>query len=237
MKSLFVVGVLCIGLPIILGLFAGTDLAPPSVEAQELAYELVIDANQDAWIEFFNSSQNYGTDRQLIAGGEFPPTGGDIPNEQRILLGFDFQPSNLPPGAVIVSATLELEQIGSTGGRVVNLQPDAIFAPWEELTVTWSNQPSAFNLGDASVSVTTVNSLKQWDVTSIVQNWSIGEIDNFGIMVRLPQNTQFNGTRIFGSRENLQTTVPRLRIGYTSPVPPTETPTTETPTATVTETA
>ncbi len=178
---------------------------------------VVLLTNQDAWIDSALPTNNYGSDPQLHVG----LTGTVAALQRRTLLGFDLSP--LPPGAIILSAQLQLYQVGASGAVRFDVIPDAIMqGPWSEATVNWNNRPSSANQGDPAVTLDTSNGWKTWDVTNIVKGWLYTGLPKYGILLR--DTGQSNGERIFGARKDPQT-APRLIIQFDRPRPaPTRTP-------------
>jgi len=192
---------------------SGVDLAPAASTA--------FVATADSWINQNAPATNYGADKVLYVGRN---------SDQRVsynlqtLLQFDL--SSLPAGAIVTKAVLELYQINAAGATQYNIWPDGIMDPWAEATVTWSNRPTASDLGDSPVSLDLTNGWKGWDVTNIVRYWTDGKIRNNGILLRGDGDTL--GWRAFGTR--VDQNPPILTIEYRLPA-------TSTPTATATRTA
>ena len=175
-------------------------------------------AQQDAWIDEGAPAANFGGDPQLHVGRISAQV---AVFNRRTLVQFDLSP--LPAGATIVSAKLQLYQVGWNGSTQYNIWPDAVLrTAWTEAAVTWATQPPFANQGDPPVPIDTSNGWKTWDVANIVGNWVSGKNENLGIVLRGDGDTI--GERIFGARNDSQT-APRLIIEFTRPRPaPTRTP-------------
>jgi hypothetical protein len=81
----------------------------------------------------------------------------------------------VPPGKVIVSATLTLHQFGNAGGPGLAkrswIQVLTTTGPWDEHAITWNNAPLAWeNLGGTWVSP--VASMPAWP--GIAWTWDVG---------------------------------------------------------------
>ncbi|MCZ7571633.1 MAG: DNRLRE domain-containing protein [Ardenticatenaceae bacterium] len=189
---------------------APVDAAAPAAPAASLT----LMAQQDSWVNQGAAGTNYGTDEVLNVGRV-----SDQKSQYnlRTLVWFDL--SELPHGATILTATLELYQVRAGGAERYSISPEAIFEPWDELKVTWNSMPQAFSVGDPASTLDYSSGWKKWDVTRSVQNWTVGEIRNYGLMLRGDGDTL--GLRVFGSRESK--TPPRLTIEYVAA--PTATPT------------
>jgi hypothetical protein len=179
---------------------------------------VVLLTTQDAWIDAAAPTANFGSDPQLHVA----LTATVAPFNRYTLVGFNLSP--LPSGSTIISAQLQLYQVGASGAPRYDVIPDAITqGPWSEATLTWNNQPPSANQGDLAITLDTTNGWKTWDVTNIVKGWVHTGLPNYGILLR-GSNAQLLGERIFGAR-NDQKTAPRLIIQFDRPRPaPTRTP-------------
>lgn len=209
--------VLGVGLLVLAG-GVGTASSPAEAAPAAAASNITLLATQDSWVDENQSTTNFGADTRLHIGRAADASGAF--GNRQTLVQFDL--SSLPQGVSIQSARLELYQIASDGPQEYRTRPDANEEPWEELKVTWNNKPSAFDIGAPWVTLNSTNGWKTWDVTNIVSNWNIGEIENYGITLRGDGDTE--ALRVFASREYGQHLEPRLTIEYVVQAP-TETPT------------
>jgi len=111
---------------------------------------------QDAWMggggscsggQNGGSTINHGQEADLFVGSENQPT--NFPCYNKSYLRFDL--SSLPPGKVIISATLTLHQWGSAGdptaakaedhGHDSFVWLDSVPDPWSVSTITWNTAP------------------------------------------------------------------------------------------------
>ncbi|MBN1483398.1 MAG: DNRLRE domain-containing protein [Chloroflexia bacterium] len=146
--------------------------------------------------------------------------------------------NGLPPDAVVLSATLELYQIvnrDQAGRQAYTVWVDAVTGNWQELNVTWNNDPGSAHQGDPPTTVLGDPYYIPWDVTQIVQGWVGGTLDNYGLHMRGDRSTI--AEHVFYSRENGDYP-PRLIVHYDSgQITPTPSPTpTDSPTPTPTPT-
>ncbi len=97
----------------------------------------------------------------------------------RTLIQWDL--SSVPPGASIVSATMELYCEAFYGSKTGNPIYYMINESWDELTVTFNTQPDY----DTTLPLTAVwPDAGTWynvDVAEFVEEWVVGTHDNFGI--------------------------------------------------------
>ena len=124
--------------------------APAVTEAAAL--KVILPAVQDSYVRQTAPGSNFGSATLLKSGRSLSPA-----DEYHTLIQFDL--SELPANAVIVTATLELySPLTTTGHRV-----HAVLGAWNELTVTWSNAPAY-----TSTYIASANSgpgFKRWNVT------------------------------------------------------------------------
>jgi parallel beta-helix repeat protein len=128
-------------------------------------------ADADAWIDQNSAATNKGSDAILKLRSQGPN------DNFRALVRFA-QPTSLPAGCVIKSATLRLYAASATTGRT--LQAAQIGTAWTENGVTWSNQPAT----TGSAATTTAGSgYREWNVTAQVQAmYTAGA--NHGFLIR-----------------------------------------------------
>lgn len=186
----------------------GTASLPAEAAPAAAASNITLLATQDSWVDENQPTTNFGGDTRLHVG-RVADASGALGNRQTLV---QFDLSSLPQGASIQSARLELYQIESQGPEQYRTRPDANFDPWDEMKVNWNNKPSAFDVGDPWVTLNSTNGWKAWDVTNIVSNWNIGEIDNYGITLHGDGDTE--ALRVFASREYGKHLEPRLTIEY-----------------------
>jgi uncharacterized repeat protein (TIGR01451 family) len=128
----------------------------------------------------------------------------------------EFDMTELPADARIESAELELYFNGNYENGENTVEVGRVDAAWDELTLTWNNQPSISWSGSSSV-VGDVEGDVSWNVTDIVQSWQSGNAENHGFGLRSPEP----GGKQYWSREKADETLrPRLVITYSVPVPP-----------------
>ena len=125
-----------------------------------------------------------------------------------------FDLSSLPGDATIDAATLKL--FASEGGGTGTIKVRRITSAWEEHTVNWTNRPSRTKNVEDSSSVKAAGWVT-WDVTTLVQGWWQGTIDNHGLVLTGPVRGE--NWRVFNTRENASNK-PVLSIVYATPPTP-----------------
>jgi VCBS repeat-containing protein len=156
-------------------------------------------------------------------------SGGGL-GEGHVLLQFDL--SSIPPGAVITSATLQLQAVSKTDIGSSNINVYEVTEAWDEGTggttaANWNNRQTdtpadtpwstpGGTIDSTVVATLTTSSIGQhtWDITALVQDWSDGVKTNNGLMLAGVDTGQVTFT--YDSREG--TTPPQLVINYSSPV-------------------
>ena len=181
-------------------------------------------ASQDASTNSDQPWTNYGDLGALSVGNNIGPSSYDA----RAYLAFDV--SEIPTGAEIVSAMLELYLDEAMAVGPYSVRVHGVGETWEETAITWSNQPDPGTLYDTQ-SVDGVRGYKSWEVTDLVKTW-LGKFRiNHGLV--LTPGTKASFGFAFYSSESL-IAPPRLVVSYFAP---TATATrTKTPTATPTNT-
>jgi len=163
----------------------------------------------------------------------------DGPVESVILVRFSL--ADLPPGAIIDFAAIELFQVGSQGATPQTLVARYVTSDWSEATVTWNTCPTVdpgFGLNWPVDDV--VRQYKSLAVTNWAQYWQGHPRENFGVFLRRPTSDFAFFERVFESKDHNEF-VPRLAVEFHMPAPTatmTATPTnTRQPTWTLTATS
>lgn len=200
-------------------------LADPHILASTV---VTLPVRADATVNSANASTNYGTASTL----EVQLSARTV---QRTLLQFSVR-SDLPPGAVIESAELQMYLTASSGEPRVQFVATNLATGWDESTVTWNNQPKTTDPATLPFWVSaTLNAWHSWDVTPIVQAW-YNSGPEYGLVLGAAEGA-IEFQRTFGSAEVVVANLaPRLVVKYDVPRPtPSSTPTTA-PTRTATPT-
>ncbi len=133
----------------------------------------------DAYIIHGSPDYNTGTEPALIIRNDYG-IGGTSGWGTDVLIKFDLsQYAN----QTITSAKLKLRYYewhdNDPAGRVLKLFSNT--ADWDELTVTWNNQPGHASLPTSSCAVpAATETWMEWDVTTDVQAMLLGSISNYG---------------------------------------------------------
>ncbi len=181
--------------------------------AGNVTVDIVADA--DTWIYEGNPNTNYGTDTTLRTGRQGGIFSG---NFSRTLMNFDIA-SNVPAGATVVTATLGVEIVSSTGSGTMTTSIYRVDTAWDENLDTWNTlgggswDTSSLYSGDLPNSTGWQNLNL---TTSQVQEWVDGTFTNQGII--FVYSSLLNKRREFGSINDSDATIhPVLSITYTPP--------------------
>ncbi|WP_232696189.1 DNRLRE domain-containing protein [Brevibacillus daliensis] len=150
---------------------------------------------------------NYATS-SVIAVGNTPTA------VERALLKFDL--GLIPNDVIVNSATLKLVMHSNvTASRIINLHP--ITSDWVDTTATWNIAPSFDINTKASITVPTVASTLDVDVTNIIQKM-VNDNPNNGFLLKDSDETSLNSNILFHSTKSTITAKqPTLTIDYTIP--------------------
>ncbi len=183
-----------------LALGASVRVAP-----QAPAQILVLNPKQDTFVEEAAPSAVHPTD-SLVYVGRVSGQKGDM--DIQALLQFDL--SDLPAGAKITNATLEIYQIETAGEKSFNIWPDVALKPWDETTANWDNRPSMQSV-DPEVGVDLNEGWKQFSVFNGVSDWVDGLYSNQGFVLRGDSRT----LGLHGFYASATNNPPTLTIEYT----------------------
>ncbi|MEW6772888.1 MAG: DNRLRE domain-containing protein [Bacteroidota bacterium] len=165
------------------------------------------------------ANSNYGNASQCAAFA-IPSAFGPGLNVNRGLLHFDL--SNIPTGAVITSAEIDLYSIVNMGsypahsGTNNNAYIKRVTSPWTEYSVTWNNQPSTTSSNQVILTGTN-NQYQDYlgiNVLNLV-NDIINSGNNYGFMLGLVNETATNLLSFCSKDYSNPSKRPRLRISYT----------------------
>lgn len=166
-------------------------------------------------------NKNYGTNSQFVASAW---TFGGEPASIRSLISFNL--NNISSNAQIIDAKLSLyawdqAQSASLGQHWNRDGSNAcwlerVTTSWDELTVTWNNQPKTTSLNRINIleSTSATQNYLDINVTQLLQDIINKPDSSFGFMLKL-QNETYYRTLNFNSSDNLNSTLrPKLTVTY-----------------------
>lgn len=157
---------------------------------------------------------------------ELPPsfwTNSGSSVETRALLKFDL--SNIPSGAVIVSAKLSLyavpNPVNGDGVHAHSGSNNAVYirritTNWATSNLSWSNQPATSQLNQVELPATS-NSSQDYtnlDVSNLIQDMVSN--DNYGIMLQLKEPILYNIQNFASSKHADASKHPKLVVEYSN---------------------
>src|SRR6056297_3421728 len=167
---------------------------------------------KDTWVSTWKKDNNYSSYDNLWIGRNWD---GDV---ERTLLEFEL--SDIPTNAVIISANLELYQNARWGTQDFNIEAHEITNPWDLETVTWNNPPLFNSTAESTTQVKGgENKWLSWDIKNLTQDWVNGNTSNYGVILK-KINEGSGDTDIacnssnYTDEPNLR---PKLRINYYIP--------------------
>ncbi|HZY44940.1 MAG TPA: DNRLRE domain-containing protein, partial [Anaerolineae bacterium] len=179
-----------------------TPTATPTSTATPIA--LVLTPIADAYIRSDTPTINYGSATTLYVGTQF------VTMTARSLFRFDL--SSIPVGATIVNATFQsfATVFSPPPTTTMDIELKRIDVAWSELTVNWLT-PLTYTGANNVVGVGLTPTYYSWDVTSLVQTWVGGAVNNGLALVS--KNEAWLVYRGFNSKES-GSPPPRLLISY-----------------------
>lgn len=179
-------------------------------------------ARAETWINELKPGWNYGSSSTMEVGfgaGQNEPIGHRF-GLVRFELGF------LPPGTTVDAAYLLLGMQSAGGVSSVQMPVYAVGDPWDELSVTWDNQPNILpDIAATAYVGMTPGTVVQWDIRTLVQHWVHGDLPNDGLELRGPENAFWQRVFEAGVYSGF---CPGLHLEVRAPVPfptPTSIPT------------
>jgi len=187
---------------------------PDAVAPSEAS--ICVPAQADSYVDIRRRADNFGTADTLMIEEQ---DGREI-----ALVYVRFDVPAIPPGAELISATLELTQLwfeGDPAGLETELRvPDG---PWEETRISYAARPAAIGSFD-KVMLDAEGGPKTWDALVPLADWLSGDLPNNGLVVAALSETGSEGHQVaFASRETTGAPAPRLCVGWLE-TKPTETP-------------
>lgn len=163
----------------------------------------------DTYVAELDPTINYSTSEEFRSG-----KGSSAASLYYSLLKYDM--GLIPNGAIINSATLTIAQRGiPTSATTFDIR--AITEPWQK-SVTWDTRPNFESESSGSFSSTSSFTLISTDITSLVQRWVDGSLQNNGMLISVRNQTMINTMTAFGSSRHTNLSArPKIDVTYTIP--------------------
>ena len=183
--------------------------------------------SQDALIWDFNPTANYGNHLDFTANAW---TNGGALTTGRSLVDFDL--SAIPINATIISATLSLYHHYSTSivGHSTLSGSNAcwlkrITSSWNEMTVTWNNQPSTTAQNEVTLTTSTNDTMDypNIDVTNLIKDIYNNPSTSYGMMLMLQTEQYYRNLLFASSGETNPAKRPKLSVTFNINTPTNDT--------------
>ncbi len=159
-------------------------------------------AGKDSHIRSGGPTENRGTYSQLTVN--WGPT-----QENRGIVEFDL---SVLKGATINSAVLELYNRANTTNDYFGIY--RVLASWQEMVVTWSNQPAHYATAYVKVLVGGTG-VWRFDVKTLVQDWASETYPNYGFILKKDNELRSPYPYFCSSDHSTTTWRPKITVDYT----------------------
>ena len=155
-----------------LAIFIAVQLAAGTALAAQLVLQPGSEG-KDSMLSRYHGTTNFGTNTQLMRNyGSGMAVRGIVEFEGL---------KAIAKGSTINSAVIELYSRANSPRD--NFGIYRVTASWQEMVVTWNNQPAHYATAYAKVYVPTTGSYK-WDVKKLVDEWVQGTYPNYGFILK-----------------------------------------------------
>ena len=163
---------------------------PAAIVEQNMTIQPGPVVGKDAYISSLTPDFNYASNEYLSIGQSIFSTLGvnraKFSFESYFLRAYlQFDLSELPANADVVSAVLKLYQSDSIDKTGLMIALHRVTEGWEENTISWNNKPDYLTSPESTITVPiSVFGWLSWDITSLVQGWANGSIANYGVILK-----------------------------------------------------
>ena len=161
-------------------------------------------AGKDGMLNMNSPTTNYGTYPQLMVNYGAGRTVRGIVEFTGL--------SAIAKGSTINTAVIELYSRANSPRDNFGLY--RITAAWQEMVVTWSNQPAHFATAYAKVSVPSPGFYK-WDVKTLVAEWVAETYTNYGVILKRDNEAGSSWPYFCSSDYGTATWRPKITVDYT----------------------
>jgi len=177
-----------------------------------------VDAMIGNCVECNYINSNYGTHPDFLAAAA--TNKGNI-SYGRSLIYFDL--SSIPANAEILEARLSLYSINSPGNgshRTLDGSNESVIqkvtSPWDEMTVTWNNQPTSTDENQVFVPASTagIQDYPNIDVSNLIRDLHANPAINYGLKFSLVTEQHYRQLVFASSDYSDSTKRPKLEVIY-----------------------
>lgn len=177
---------------------------------------------KDAYVASNFPSTNFGSNHYINIGKmaivplELARVGYEYYDFYRSYFQFDL--TDLQVGAIIVEADLEVYQYYTSELADFMISIHQVTESWEENSIIWTDQPY-YPSPESTITVSPgLATWLSWDITSLVQGWLDGEIENHGIVLKDTNESSSNISWCYSSDWMSNPSLcPKLEITYYVP--------------------
>jgi hypothetical protein len=166
---------------------------------------------KDAYVVDSQPTLNYDPENLIYVGGIISPS-----TIFRSYLQFDL--SSLPSDTVILDANLGLQYYYYDSVGIVPLLDVGLYqvkAPWVEDTITWDSQPNSSNQAEDIITIPypTTSVFIYWNIFDLVNGWHNESITNYGMLLRLvDESLNYSTMGFLSSDYSIVVDRPKLEI-------------------------
>jgi len=191
-----------------------TIVVNPAIVEQTMILPLDSSSGKDIDVNKRYPDTRFNTYQLLIGNGSDP----DL--VIRSYLQFDL--STIPANATIVSAELKLFKYSSSNTIDFSIGIHKVTDDWIINSISWYNQPTFDAIPeDTILSTSSKNIWLYWDITSLLQGWINGSINNYGVVLKDTDEVLVeNIIRCYSSECEYEADItkrPKLEITYYEP--------------------
>ena len=158
---------------------------------------------KDSMLNINSPTGNYGTYTQLMVNYGAVAVRGIV----------DFEGlSAIPKTSTINSATVELYSRANSPNDYFGIY--RVTAAWEEMAVTWTNQPAHFATAYAKLLVPTTGHYN-FDVKTLVAEWVAGTYSNYGFILKRDNESGSSWPYFCSSDHATADWRPKITVDYT----------------------
>ena len=159
---------------------------------------------KDSMVYLQGPTRNYGTYSQLMVNYGTGRTVRGIVEFEGLKV--------ITKGSTVNSAVIELYSRANSPRDYFGIY--RVTASWQEMVITWSNQPAHYATAYAKVQVPS-SGLYKWDVKKLVDEWVQGTYPNYGFILKRDNEGGGSWPYFCSSDHATSTWRPKITVDYT----------------------